>query len=66
MVELIIEDSKGKGTKGNLSKSQKIIEQNENPPTLIEMIIEPDIYIPIISLLVILFIAFFLRKKFLK
>ena len=29
MVELIIEDSKGKGTKGNLSKSQKIIEQNE-------------------------------------
>ena len=29
MVELIIEDSKGKGTKGKLPKDKQIIEQNE-------------------------------------
>ena len=43
-----------------------IIDQNEDLPTLLEMIIEPDIYIPIISLFIIVLISFFLRKKFLK
>ena len=44
----------------------KIIDQNENFPSLIEMISSPDIYLPILGLVLIFLIAFFWRKSFFK
>ena len=42
----------------------KVIESNSKPPTLFEMLITPDIYLPIIALIIIFILAFIFRKKF--
>ena len=42
----------------------KVIESNSTPPTLFEMLITPDIYLPIIALITIFILAFIFRKKF--
>ena len=44
----------------------KLIDDNEDPPSLLQMISSPDIYLPILGLIVIFIIAFFSRKIFFK
>ena len=44
----------------------KIIETNSEIPSFLDVIITPEIYLPILGILSILILAFFLRKKFLK
>ena len=43
-----------------------MLDKNEELPNLLEIIFEPDIYVPLISLLFILLIGFYFKKKFLK
>ncbi len=43
-----------------------IIDDNDTMPNLIQMILIPDIYFPILGLILILIITFFLRKTFFK
>ena len=42
----------------------KIIEQNEEIPSLVQMILSPDIYLPILGLITIFAFTFYIRKKF--
>ena len=42
----------------------KIIEQNEEIPSLGQMILSPDIYLPILGLITIFAFTFYIRKKF--
>ena len=42
----------------------KILEENSNLPSLLELIFTPDIYLPIIGLIILVVLAFILRKKF--
>jgi len=42
----------------------KLIDDNEDMPSLLQMISSPDIYLPILGLIVIFIIAFFSRKIF--
>ena len=44
----------------------KLIDDNENMPSFLQMILTPDIYLPIFGLIAIFIIAFFSRKKFFK
>tara|TARA_Y100000590_G_scaffold225494_1_gene254916 strand:+ start:1501 stop:2217 length:717 start_codon:yes stop_codon:yes gene_type:complete len=44
----------------------KIIENNEEPPSIYEIILMPDIYIPIIGIFVLFFIGFYFKKSFFK
>jgi len=44
----------------------KILEKNIEPPTFFELILTPDIYLPIIGIIFLVFIAIYLRKFFLK
>ena len=44
----------------------KLIEANETMPEIKDILFSPNIYIPIISITLILLIAFFMRKKFIK
>ena len=45
---------------------EKILELNQDPPTLIEIVTTNEIYIPIICLFIILIFTYFLRNKFYK
>ena len=45
---------------------EKIIDQNLETPKIIDLIYSPDIYIPLIIFIGILFLTFFLRKKMYK
>ena len=42
----------------------KILEENNNPPTIIELILSSDIYIPILAFVFLIILAILLRKKF--
>ena len=42
---------------------EKIIDQNLETPKIIDLIYSPDIYIPLIIFIGILFLTFFLRKN---
>ena len=44
----------------------KLIGENETVPEIKDILFSPNIYIPIISITLILLIAFFMRKKFIK
>ena len=44
----------------------KLIDQNEKIPSPAQMILSPDIYIPILSLIALFIITFYIRKKFYK
>ena len=44
----------------------KILERNEKMPSIIEILYLPDIYLPILGLILIFILTFFLRKKFFK
>jgi len=44
----------------------KILEKNIEPPTFFELILTPDIYLPIIGIIFLVLITIYLRKIFLK
>ena len=44
----------------------KLIEENETLPEIKDILFSSDIYIPLISIILIFLIAFFMRKKFIK
>jgi len=44
----------------------KILKENKEPPTLFELILTPDIYIPILGLMFLVILAFYFRKLFFK
>ena len=44
----------------------KIIEENKDPPTFFELILTPDIYLPIVGIMILVLIAICLKKFFLK
>ena len=44
----------------------KILKENKEPPTLFELILTPDIYIPILGLMILVILAFYFRKLFFK
>ena len=45
---------------------EKIIDQNLEAPSIIDLIISPEIYIPMIAMAVLLIITIFVRKLFYK
>ena len=42
----------------------KILEENSEIPGLLQLLLTPDIYLPIIGIIILVLIGFFLRKKF--
>ena len=42
---------------------EKVIQDNVKAPTFFELIFSPDIYIPIIGFLILVFLGILLRKK---
>ena len=44
----------------------KVLEENKEPPTIFELILTPDIYLPILGITILVLIAIYLRKYFLK
>ena len=44
----------------------KILEENIEPPTFFELILNPDIYLPVSGIIFLVLIAIFLRKFFFK
>ena len=42
----------------------KILEENSEPPSLLQLLLTPDIYLPIIGIITLVLIGFLLRKKF--
>ena len=44
----------------------KILEENKDPPTFFELILTPDIYLPIVGIIILVLIAIYLKKFFFK
>ena len=44
----------------------KILEENKEPPSFFDLILTPDIYLPIIGIVFLVLIAIYLRKSFFK
>ena len=44
----------------------KILEENIEPPTFFELLLSPDIYLPIVGIIILVLIAIILRKFFFK
>ena len=44
----------------------KILEENSEAPSLLQLLLTPDIYLPITGIIILVFIGFLLRKKFYK
>jgi len=42
----------------------KFLENNLNPPTFMDLFMSSDIYLPIIGIIILIFLGFFLRKRF--
>ena len=42
----------------------KILEKNSEAPSLLQLLLTPDIYLPIIGIIILVLIGFLLRKKF--
>ena len=42
----------------------KILEENSEVPSFLQLILTPDIYLPIIGIIILILIGFILRKKF--
>ena len=42
----------------------KILEENAEVPSFLQLILTPDIYLPIIGIIILILIGFILRKKF--
>ena len=44
----------------------KVIENNQELPGMFDIILTPDIYVPVIGIIVLVLIGFIIRKKFYK
>ena len=44
----------------------KIIEDNQELPSTLDIILTPDIYVPVIGMIILVLIGFIIRKKFYK
>ena len=44
----------------------KVIESNQEPPSLLEIVFTPDIYLPVIGIAILVLLGFFIRKRFYK
>ncbi|MDC3076614.1 VTT domain-containing protein [Candidatus Pelagibacter sp.] len=44
----------------------KVIENNEEPPSFFQILFTPDIYLPVIGIAILVLLGFFIRKKFYK
>ena len=44
----------------------KVLEENKEPPTIFKLISTPDIYLPIFGIIILVLLAIYLRKYFLK
>ena len=42
----------------------KILEENSEVPTILELIFTPDIYLPILGIIILVIIGFLLKKNF--
>ena len=42
----------------------KILEENSEVPSVLELIFSPDIYLPILGIIVLIIIGFLLKKNF--
>ena len=44
----------------------KVIENNQELPNMFDVILTPDIYVPVIGMIILVLIGFIIRKKFYK
>ena len=44
----------------------KVIENNQELPSMIDIILTPDIYVPVIGMIILVLIGFIIRMKFYK
>ena len=44
----------------------KVIEHNQELPSMFDIILTPDIYVPVIGMIILVLIGFIIRKKFYK
>ena len=44
----------------------KVIENNEEPPSFFQVLFTPDIYLPVIGIAILVLLGFFIKKKFYK
>tara|TARA_Y100001970_G_scaffold137200_1_gene168819 strand:+ start:201 stop:917 length:717 start_codon:yes stop_codon:yes gene_type:complete len=44
----------------------KFLEENKNPPTVLELIFTPDIYLPILGIITLLILGYYFKRFFLK
>ena len=42
----------------------KVLETNTEPPSFLDLILTPDIYVPVIGMLILVLVTIFLKKKF--
>ncbi len=43
-----------------------VLKENKEPPSILELVLTPDIYLPILGILILLFLGFFFKKSFFK
>ena len=46
------------------ARLSKILEENAEDPTILELIFTPDIYLPILGIIILVSIVFIFKKKF--
>ena len=44
----------------------KVIENNQELPTMFDIILTPDIFVPVIGMIILVLVGFIIRKKFYK
>ena len=44
----------------------KVLEENIQPPSFFELILTPDIYIPILGIIILIILTYFFKKSFFK
>ena len=44
----------------------KLIENNQEPPSMFDIILTPDIFVPVIGMIILVLVGFIIRKKFYK
>ena len=57
--QLVVGASLGEGL-------NKVIENNQEPPSMFDIILTPDIYVPVIGMIILVLIGFIIKKKFYK
>ncbi len=49
-----------------MHECKKVIENNQEPPSLFDIILTPDIYVPVIGMIILVITGFIIKKKFYK